>query len=72
MELNLYPTDIEAANVEGREGQTHPDPNINLLPVVDSHDGSSGYYDIQTNATNSVQIDFDTLHLMRLFKITQM
>jgi len=56
----LYPTDIEAANVEGREGQTHPDPNINLLPVVDSHDGSSGYYDIQTNATNSVQIDWDT------------
>ena len=56
----LYPTDIEAANVEGREGQTHPDPNINLQPVVDSHDGSSGYYDIQTNSTNSVQIDFDT------------
>ena len=56
----LYPTDIEAANIEGREGQTHPDPNINLLPVVDSHDGSSGYYDIQTNATNSVQIDWDT------------
>ena len=56
----LYPTDIEAANVEGREGQTHPDPNINLQPVVDSHDGSSGYYDIQTNATNSVQIDWDT------------
>ncbi len=56
----LYPTNIEAQMVEGREGQTHPDPNIDLIPVVDSHDGSSGYYDIQTNATNSVQIDFDT------------
>lgn len=56
----LYPTNIEAQMVEGREGQTHPDPNIDLIPVVDSHDGSSGYYDIQTNATNSVQLDFDT------------
>ena len=57
----LYPTDVNAVNVEGREGQTHPDPNINLLPVVDQWTLNSGpYYDIQTNATNSVQIDFDT------------
>ena len=48
-------------NIEGREGQTHPDPNINLAPVVDgwsSQDG--GFYDIQTNGTNSVGIDWDS------------
>ena len=56
-----YPTDVNAANVEGREGQTHPDPNINLEPVVDAWTQNSGpYYDIATNATNSVQIDWDT------------
>lgn len=57
----LYPTDVNAQNVEGREGQTHPDPNINLEPVVDQWTVNSGpYYDIQTNATNSVQIDWNT------------
>ncbi len=57
----LFPTDSEAANVEGREGQTHPDPNINLSPVVDNWTQSQGaFYDIATNATDSVGIDFDT------------
>jgi hypothetical protein len=56
-----YPTDVNAQNVEGREGQSHPDPNVNLLPVVDNYTvGSGPFYDIQTNSTNSVQIDFDT------------
>lgn len=56
-----YPTDVNAQNIEGREGQNHPDPNINLEPVVDAWTLNSGpYYDIQTNATNSVQIDWDT------------
>ena len=56
-----YPTDVNAQNVEGREGQSHPDPNIDLLPVVDNYTSGSGpFYDIQTNSTNSVQIDFDT------------
>jgi len=56
----LYPSDVNAQNIEGREGQTHPDPNIDLLPVVDEWtSGSGGYYDIATNATDSVQIDFD-------------
>jgi len=56
-----YPTDVNAQNIEGREGQSHPDPNINLLPVVDNYTlGSGPFYDIQTNSTNSVQIDFDT------------
>ena len=54
--------DVNNTNVEGREGQTHPDPNINLLPIVDagSTANTAAYYDIQTNATNSVQIDWDT------------
>ncbi len=57
----LYPTDSEAANIEGREGQTHPDPNVNLEPVVDQWSVTSGaYYDIATNATDSVVIDWDT------------
>lgn len=57
----LYPTDVNAQNIEGREGQTHPDPNINLEPIVDAWTLNSGpYYDIQTNATNSVQIDWNT------------
>jgi hypothetical protein len=58
----LYPSDVNAVNIEGREGQTHPDPNIDLLPIVDQWNINSGaYYDVQTNSTNSVQIDFDTL-----------
>ena len=58
----MYLSDTEAVNVEGREGQTHPDPNIDLLPIVDQWTLNSGpYYDVQTNATNSVQIDWDTL-----------
>ena len=54
--------DANNVNIEGREGQTHPDPNINLLPVVDagSTANTAAYYDIATNATNSVQIDWDT------------
>lgn len=57
----LYPSDVNAVNIEGREGQTHPDPNIDLLPIVDQWTANSGpYYDVQTNATNSVQIDWDT------------
>jgi len=52
----LYASDY----IEGREGQTHPDPNINMNAVVDEHTSSSGaYYNIQTNATNSVGINFD-------------
>ena len=57
----LFPTDSEAANIEGREGQTHPDPNLNMSPVVDNWSVSQGaYYDISTNETDSVVIDFDT------------
>jgi len=53
----LYASDY----IEGREGQTHPDPNINIDAVVDDYTVSSGaFYDIQTNATNSVGIQFDS------------
>lgn len=52
----LYASDY----IEGRAGQTHPDPNININAVVDDYTLSSGpYYNIQTNATNSVGIQFD-------------
>lgn len=46
--------------IEGRAGQSHPDPNINIDSIVDEYNAESGpYYDIQTNATNSVQIEFN-------------
>jgi hypothetical protein len=52
----LYASDY----IEGRAGQTHPDPNININTIVDAYALSSGpYYNIQTNATNSVGIQFD-------------
>lgn len=46
--------------IEGRNGQTHPDPNLNLEPVVDDYDIATGpYYDINPNGTNSVGIDWN-------------
>lgn len=46
--------------IQGRAGQQHPDPNINIDTIVDEYNAESGpYYDIQTNATNSVQIEFN-------------
>jgi len=52
----LYASDY----IEGRAGQTHPDPNINIDTVIDDYTLSSGaYYNIQTNATNSVGLQFD-------------
>ena len=46
--------------IQGRAGQQHPDPNINIETIVDEYNAESGpYYDIQTNATNSVQIEFN-------------
>ncbi len=54
--------DPNSQNINGREGQTHPDPNIDLLPVVDDWNlGDGGFYNITTNGTNSVGIDWDTL-----------
>jgi len=46
--------------IEGRDNQTHPDPNLNLSPIVDSYDQALGpFYDINTNGTNSVGIDWN-------------
>jgi len=46
--------------IEGRDNQSHPDPNLNLFPVVDAYNASTGaYYDINTNGTNSVGIDWN-------------
>ena len=46
--------------IEGRDNQTHPDPNLDLAPVVDAYNSSTGpYYDINTNGTNSVGIDWN-------------
>ena len=52
----LYASD----QIEGRLNQTHPDPNINIESVVDEYTANAGaYYDIRTNSTNSVGINFD-------------
>ena len=52
----LYASDY----IEGRAGQTHPDPNINIDTIIDAYTLSTGaYYNIQTNATNSVGLQFD-------------
>jgi len=61
-QYNTTATKLYANNViEGRSGQTHPDPNINLLSVVDTYDVGTGeaYYSIDPNATDSVQIVFN-------------
>lgn len=59
---NTTATKLYADNtIEGRSGQTHPDPNLNLLSVVDTYDSGTGeaYYSIDPNATDSVQIVFN-------------
>lgn len=61
-QYNTTATKLYANSViEGRSGQTHPDPNLNLLPVVDTYDVGTGeaYYNIDPNETNSVQIVFN-------------
>ena len=49
--------------IEGRDNQTHPDSNLDLTPIVDSYDSVSGlpFYDINTNVSNGVEIDWDPL-----------
>lgn len=61
-QYNTTATKLYADNViEGRSGQNHPDPNINLFSVVDTYDVGTGeaYYNIDPNATDSVQIVFN-------------
>jgi len=46
--------------IEGRAGQTHPDPSLNMDSIVDSYNMADGpYYDIAVNGTDSVQIEWD-------------
>jgi hypothetical protein len=47
-------------DIEGRAGQTHPDPNLNLATIVDDHTISDGpFYNIAVNSTDSVQLEWD-------------
>ena len=49
-----------SSDIEGRAGQTHPDPSLNIDAVVDNYTLSDGpYYDISVNTTDSVQIEWD-------------
>lgn len=43
--------------INGRSGQTHPDPNMTLESLVDV-DGATPYYDIDSNTTTSLGIDW--------------
>lgn len=46
--------------LEGRDGQTHPDPNLDLNSLVDGNDGGA-FYDIDRNNTEAVHIDFNEM-----------
>jgi hypothetical protein len=61
---NTTATKIYSDNeISGRSAQTHPDPNLTMDAIVDvgASAGNSPYYDINSNATDSVQIDFEPL-----------
>jgi hypothetical protein len=46
--------------IEGRAGQTHPDPNLNIDTIVDEYTVADGpYYNINENTTMAVGLDFD-------------
>lgn len=48
------------SEIEGRSGQTHPDPNLSMLAVGDEYDQTTGlYYNIDTNATQSLGINWN-------------
>lgn len=51
-----------STSIEGRDGQTHPDPNLDMTALVDDFGSSVGaYYDISTNANDNVHIDFNEM-----------
>lgn len=60
---NTTATKMYAENtLSGRGGQSHPDPNLTLDSIIDVGSNANGpYYDINTNATDSVHIDFEPL-----------
>jgi hypothetical protein len=46
--------------IDGRAGQTHPDPNMNIDTIVDAYTQADGpYYNINENQTVAVGIDFN-------------
>ena len=46
--------------IQGRAGQTHPDPNLNIDSIVDEYTVADGpYYNINENTTVAVGLDFD-------------
>jgi hypothetical protein len=60
---NTTATKVYSENeISGRAGQNHPDPNLTLESIVDIGANANGpYYDINSNATDSVHIDFEPL-----------
>ena len=49
--------EILTNSINGRSGQTHPDPNINLDPLADSSDGS---INIDSNSTYNYGIEWNS------------
>lgn len=60
---NTTATKVYSDNIiSGRDGQTHPDPNLTLEALVDVGSNAGGpYYNINSNQTDSVHIDFEPL-----------
>jgi len=49
-----------SAYIEGRAGQQHPDPNLNMESIVDSYTPAEGpYYDVNENTTTAVGIEWN-------------
>lgn len=46
------------AEISGRAGQTHPDPNMDLETLVDVA-GATPYYDVDSNTASNFGIDWD-------------
>ena len=52
----LYASD----QIQGRAGQTHPDPSLDINTVADDYTISDGpYYNIDVNTSDSIQIEWD-------------
>ena len=48
-------------DIEGRAGQTHPDPSLDLNTIVDAYTIADGpTYNIAVNSTDSVQIEWNS------------
>jgi hypothetical protein len=58
---NTTATKLYASNqIQGRAGQTHPDPSLDMNTVVDDFTIADGpYYNIDVNASDNIQIKWD-------------